>query len=104
MAAWRASKYGLTGDLLHPSTAKRRPAEEIVQALMDHVRPALALANDDATARSLMKELISHGTGAQQQREVFDRTGSLTDVVATAISVTTELDLQSGRPADTATG
>lgn len=89
MAAWRASRFGLTGDLLHPVTGKPCPAQDAVHALMEHVRPALSEAGDESMAQNLLGELLTRGTGAQQQRGILDATGNLSDVVAAAVTLTT---------------
>ena len=47
VAAWRAGRSGLAGDLVHPLTGRPAPAADVLGALLDHVRPALADAGDE---------------------------------------------------------
>jgi carboxylate-amine ligase len=89
LAAWRASRWGLGGELLAPDGGGLVPALDVVNALMDYVRPALAEAGDDGVADRLLRQLLDRGTGAQRQRAVFARTGDLAAVVRDAVAVTT---------------
>jgi carboxylate-amine ligase len=41
LASWRASRFGLDEALVHPSDPQLRSAAAVVEALLDHVRPAL---------------------------------------------------------------
>ncbi|CAM5287786.1 glutamate--cysteine ligase 2 [Streptomyces aurantiogriseus] len=88
LADWRAARSGLTGDLLHPATMRRTPAETVVRALLDHVEEALADSGDLERARAACAELLRHGNGARVQREVWERTGSLRSVVTTCVRQT----------------
>ncbi|MGV9247695.1 glutamate--cysteine ligase 2 [Streptomyces sp. NPDC003710] len=88
LAAWQAARTGLAGELLHPVTMRRTPAEAVVQALLDHVGDALADAGDLDWAREAMRRLLRHGNGARVQRDLMDRTGSLRDVVAECVRLT----------------
>jgi carboxylate-amine ligase len=82
LAMWRAAHDGLDGDLLDPRTMRPRPAEEVLRSLLDHVRPALEDDGDLDEVTSRLAELQRRGNGAQWQREVHARTGSLQEVVA----------------------
>ncbi|MEU4656957.1 glutamate--cysteine ligase [Streptomyces sp. NPDC023723] len=81
LAAWRAARSGLTGELLHPLTMRPMPAETVVRALLDHVGEALAADGDLERVREACGELLRRGNGARVQRELLERTGSLRDVV-----------------------
>jgi carboxylate-amine ligase len=81
LAGWRAAQAGLTGELLHPATMRRMPAEAVVRSLLDHVADALADTGDLERAREACARLLGGGTGAQVQRALLERTGSLRDVV-----------------------
>ncbi|MFI6039425.1 glutamate--cysteine ligase [Streptomyces sp. NPDC051315] len=85
LADWRAARSGLTGDLLHPVTMRSAPAETVVRALLDHVGDALEDSGDLKRAREACAELLREGNGARIQREVWERTGSLRDVVTTCV-------------------
>lgn len=88
LAGWRASRYGLEQDLLHPMTSKPCPARSVIEALIDHVQPALVEAGDDVMAKELLEELLSRGTGAQQQRSIYQQTGNLSAVAMTVTALT----------------
>jgi carboxylate-amine ligase len=88
MATWRASKWGLGGKLLHPLTGQVCGTAEIIAALHHHVQPALADAGDDDATRTLIEQLLTRGTGAHIQHNIYEETKQLSDVVATAISLT----------------
>jgi carboxylate-amine ligase len=89
LANWRASKSGLSGDLVHPVTFRPRPATVVLEALLDHVMSALADAGELTTVRGLLDALIARGNGADQQRRVYRQRNRLSDVVAHAIARTT---------------
>jgi carboxylate-amine ligase len=92
VAAWRAGRSGLTGDLVHPLTGRPAPAADVLGALLVHVRPALADAGDEQRVAEGLDALLRHGTGADLQRRVLAETGDLAAVVRTAVAVT------AGRP------
>ncbi|MFC9504624.1 glutamate--cysteine ligase [Streptomyces sp. NPDC057002] len=85
LAHWQAARSGLTGELLHPATMRRLPVEAVVRALLDHVGEALADAGDFERARAACEQLLREGNGAQVQRELMERTGSLRDVVTECV-------------------
>lgn len=81
LAAWRASRSGVEAELLHPVTARPVPAALAVQALLDHVGPALAATGDAALVERRLEHVLGRGTGATWQRSVAARTGDLVQVV-----------------------
>ncbi|MFD7137076.1 glutamate--cysteine ligase [Streptomyces sp. NPDC059894] len=85
LAGWRAARSGLTGDLLHPATMRRAPAEAVVRALLEHVGEALEDTGDLERARAGCARLLRDGNGARVQREVWERTGSLREVVTMCV-------------------
>ncbi|MGW0531161.1 glutamate--cysteine ligase 2 [Streptomyces sp. NPDC003032] len=82
LAAWRAARSGLEDVLLHPLTMRPAPCGEVVAALLDHARDALEEAGDLDLARKTTAGLLEHGTGARVQRDLVERTGSLSAMVA----------------------
>jgi carboxylate-amine ligase len=96
VAAWRAGRSGLTGDLVHPLTGHPAPAADVVGALLDHVGEALADAGDEQRVGEGLAALLRRGTGADLQRRIHGETGDLTAVVRAAVAVT------AGRPEATA--
>jgi carboxylate-amine ligase len=88
VAAWRAGRSGLSGDLVHPLTGAPSPAAEVVTALVDHVHDALADNNDLQLVERGVAEVLRRGTGATLQRRVFEETGDLAAVVRAAVAAT----------------
>lgn len=88
VATWRAGRSGLANDLVDPRTLNPAPAPAVVDALLDHVRPALEEAGDWDTVTDLVAQLQERGTGAARQREMFARTGDLAHVVRMAAAAT----------------
>jgi len=82
VAGWRAARLGLAGTLVHPVHQRLAPAREVVEALVEHARPALEDAGDLALVTGSLERLIARGTGATRQRSVFEATGDLGAVVS----------------------
>ncbi|MFI9007760.1 glutamate--cysteine ligase [Actinosynnema sp. NPDC053489] len=64
-AVWTAARYGLSGPGVDPFTARRVPAVELLEALLEHVSDALG--EDREPVRALVDDVLEHGTGAQRQ-------------------------------------
>lgn len=84
LAAWRASRSGLDGELLHPVLLRPVPASQAVHALLEHVGPALRTSGDDVRAEQRAEHLLSRGTGAAWQRTTAGRSGVAGMVLAAA--------------------
>lgn len=80
-AMWRAARYGISEQLVHPATRDLAHADEVVDALVAHVRPALEEHDDVDAVRDLLGALRARGTGATAQRRTFERHGDLAEVV-----------------------
>ncbi|GAA3290810.1 glutamate--cysteine ligase 2 [Streptomyces cinereospinus] len=89
LAAWRAARSGLTGELLHPAEMRPAPAEAVVAALLEHVGDALADTGDLKQVKDTCAELLRRGNGARVQRDLLARTGSLREVVLGCARLTT---------------
>jgi carboxylate-amine ligase len=87
-AGWRASRYGLSGDLVHPLTWELVPAGEALDALVERVAPALVEAGDADFVGQAVTRLAATGNGARRQREAFERAGDLRGVVADLVDRT----------------
>jgi carboxylate-amine ligase len=88
VAAWRAGRSGLSGDLVDPRTGRPAPAADVVGALVDHVRSALTDNGDADLVDRGVAALLARGTGADLQRRVHAETGDLAAVVRAAVSAT----------------
>lgn len=89
-AWWRAARYGLAGDLVHPVTATRVRAAEAVRALRETVADALEDAGDVGLVDEGLARLASTGTGSRRQRAAFERAGDLRGVVADLVDRTVD--------------
>ena len=87
-AGWRASRSGLSGDLVDVVRGTAVPALDLVARLVDHVRPALRANGDLAARRGVAGAagLPRHGRGPAAC--VPPRRGLLADVVADAVTRT----------------
>jgi glutamate---cysteine ligase / carboxylate-amine ligase len=84
LATWRAGHSGLSGSLVDPRTWRPAPAATVLGALLEHLTPALDAAGDLGVARELLTGVLGRGTGADRQRAVHTRTGSLAAVLLDA--------------------
>jgi glutamate---cysteine ligase / carboxylate-amine ligase len=81
-AHWRASRYGMTTELLDPHTGERREARAVVEMLLQYVDDALVETEDVDEVSQRAEDLLARGTGADRQRGVFDAGGGLQAVAA----------------------
>jgi glutamate---cysteine ligase / carboxylate-amine ligase len=88
LAAWRAARSGLTGDLVHPLTQRPAPAADVLDALVDTVGEALRDAGDEQRVTAGVAAILRRGTGAEEQRAVHRRTGDPAAVVRAAVDRT----------------
>jgi glutamate---cysteine ligase / carboxylate-amine ligase len=91
-AAWRAARYGLSGDLLDLADARLRPAADVLDRLMDVLTPALRRSGDEALVRDGVARVLARGTGAELQRADQARRGRASDVVRAAAARTASGD------------
>ncbi|MEU9241553.1 glutamate--cysteine ligase [Streptomyces shenzhenensis] len=90
LAAWRAARSGLDGELLDPGTLRPRAAPAVLDALLAHTRDALAGSGDLAAVEEAVERLLGRGNGAVEQRELLAGTGSLREVVTECVRRTQE--------------
>lgn len=74
-AHWRASRFGLTEDLLDPLTARRESSRTVVVKLVGQVGDALRETGDLDRVMRGVEALAARGTGASRQRAVGERAG-----------------------------
>jgi len=89
-AAWRAARFGLSGDLLDHRSRELVPAWAMVDALVEHVLAALRVNGDLDFVLEGIARLRINGTGADLQRAEFGRRQLLSDVVQNAAQRTLE--------------
>jgi carboxylate-amine ligase len=90
VASWRAARYGLEGELLEAATGRLLPAHELIYKMLDFVRSALEAEGDWQRVSSGVTRLLQMGNGAMRQREVYQRTGNMRDVVDYIVAQTRE--------------
>jgi carboxylate-amine ligase len=83
-AHWRAGRYGLGGELVDPVEKRLVPASEALHRLVHETAAALGEAGDVELVTTELTRLLTTGTGADRQRDVFSRTDDLREVVADA--------------------
>lgn len=83
-AAWRAARFGLSGDLVDVVDGRLRAASDVLDHLVDVVRPALRRTGDEDAVRTGLDRVLRRGTGADLQRTDLARGGQPRDVVEAA--------------------
>lgn len=87
LAAWRAGRFGMDGELMDPLGAAVADTFTVSKTLLEHVRPVLEEQGEARLVESLLRQLLARGTGARRQRAVMARTGSLPEVVADCVRI-----------------
>ena len=80
-AKWRAARYGLDAELVDAREGCARPAADIIEKLLAHLRPALEADGSWEEVSTLTRYTLARGNGATRQRQVFARTDSFEAVV-----------------------
>ncbi len=88
MANWKASRFGINNQLLHPVEQAPYAAADVAGALLRHIRRALTESGDLALARTGVANILRRGTGERLQRQAYGRRLRLSDVVTAAITST----------------
>lgn len=80
-AQWKAARWGLGADLVDVDTAQAVPARQLIEKLLVFVRPALEEWGEWEEVVAIAQRILQQGTGADRQRHIFHRRGSLIEVV-----------------------
>jgi carboxylate-amine ligase len=88
---WRAARDGLNGKLIDLERDEERSAREAVLALVARAEPAAARLGCREELGEV-ERLVDRGTGADEQRQVYEEAGSLL-AVAQWLAETTSADL-----------
>lgn len=80
-ACWRAARDGHAATWIDPLTERPVGVDHLVDALIEHVTPALADLGDLGDVTLGLRRLRAAGSGADRQRAVHTRDGSVTSVV-----------------------
>ncbi|MEE2035270.1 glutamate--cysteine ligase [Rhodococcus chondri] len=94
-AMWRAARSGLEGELVDLEAAVPRPAGDMVERLVEALRPQLEQLGDWETVSRLAAKAACAGSSAARQRRALRRRGRLTDVVDQLLAETA-----GGQPAE----
>ncbi|HEX3589543.1 MAG TPA: glutamate--cysteine ligase [Pseudonocardiaceae bacterium] len=78
---WRAARDGLSGRCVDPRSGDLVPTWELIDGLVDELRPYLLAAGDIDHVTATLARLRGEGGGAQRQRAVLAERGSLTAVI-----------------------
>ncbi len=81
VAAWRAARYGIASDLVHPGTRELAPAREVLTALLEHVGDELDATGERRFVEDGFDRLLARGNGAVRQRRTFEERHDLAAVV-----------------------
>jgi carboxylate-amine ligase len=87
-ATWRAARYGVSGDLVDVVGARAVPAREMIDGLLERLRPALVDLGDWDEVSRLVAGILADGTPADRQRRVWVATGKLESVVDFIVEAT----------------
>ena len=87
LAAWRAGRFGMDGELVDPLGSSIADTFTVAKTLLEYVRPVLEEQGESTLVESLLRQVLARGTGARRQRAVMARTGSLTEVVADSVRI-----------------
>ena len=81
VATWRAARYGIAGDLVHPGRGELAPPREVFAALLRHVGAHLDRSGQRELVEDRFERLLARGNGAVRQRRRFEETDDLSAVV-----------------------
>jgi glutamate---cysteine ligase / carboxylate-amine ligase len=89
-AHWLASRDGLDAKLADVEAGCSVPAREMIDRLLAFTRLALEEAGDWEEVSALVRETLERGNGAHRQRQAYERTGRLGDIVDMLIEETAQ--------------
>lgn len=79
-AQWRAARYGLSGQLLDPTSGELERAPVVLDRLLEVVGPRLEATGDTELVEQGLRRALGE-SGASRQRAAFERSGGLEGVV-----------------------
>src|SRR3954464_8950654 len=81
VASWRAARYGVATDLVHPRSRRLASPREVFAALVDEVGEHLDRTGERGLVEGAFERVLARGNGAVRQRRTFEETGDLVAVV-----------------------
>jgi carboxylate-amine ligase len=97
-AYWKSARDGLDGqaiDLLESHAPV--PALELLQGLVERIRPALEAVGDYDMAKDELARIAEVGNGAMRQRRAWARRHDVSDVIAELAAATLSQDDSRGK-------
>lgn len=84
---WRAARHGLDASFFDATIRENVPAREVARGLVERLRP---ISQDLRCENELLDvlEIVESGTGSRRQRQAYEQSGDLLDVVAYLIEGT----------------
>jgi carboxylate-amine ligase len=90
-AYWMAAREGLDGNAIDLTDSHASvPAVDLLDGLVDRIRPALDAVGDYEMVRSELTRIAEHGNGAMRQRRAWQKRHDVADVLAEAADATRE--------------
>jgi len=88
---WRAGRYGLEGNLIDFGVEQEKPCKELIFEMLDFVDD---VSSELGSKKQLayVEKIISGGTGADRQLEVYSKNQNLNDIVDYMISETKDFN------------
>ncbi len=80
-ASWRASRFGLDGELIDVHARKSVPARVLIETMLTFLRPSLEHYGDWDEVSALVRKTLDVGNSATRQLWVFAQSGRLEDVI-----------------------
>jgi carboxylate-amine ligase len=88
LAAWRASRFGISDTLVHPVTRQPCPPAAAVAALFEHADAGFSSPAERHGVELGLGRILRRGSGCSDQRKALAKHGRLGDVVAAAVART----------------
>lgn len=89
-AYWKAARDGLVGDSLDLQEHAPAPTRQLLEQLVERVRPALEQVGDYELVSSGLAGVAERGNGAMRQQAAWRRGHQVADVLAEAAAATLE--------------
>lgn len=89
-AYWKSARDGLAGRSIDLDSHAPVPTVDLLDGLVDHLRPALQAVGDYDMVRAELARVAEQGNGAMRQRRAWQRRHDIADVLAEATAATLE--------------
>jgi carboxylate-amine ligase len=88
-AHWQAARHGMAGRLTDPRCGRPHPAQQMLDDLVDTVRPALLAGAGAESVLAGLARLRADGAGAARQRRVIAQAGGIRSAIPKLAELTT---------------